>query len=180
MIAQPPINWQTTPTSISPNNIYDQGARFLIDFMPESAMQPGTRTFSPHGNVSRMSLPNCCKYPQYCRCHRRQFLAKSDHITQRRSALHKEPCLNSWGPAQARIHAAAVNPSSDVIVNESIDTAESNPFAECKSSIRQPFLMPSRLLPYRYEFASPLDITALISNWLSLSMHDDKLKLGYN
>lgn len=138
------------------------------------------RTLSLHGNVSRMSLHNCCKYPQYCRFHRQQFLAKSDHIMQSSSTLRKEPCLNSRVPAQARIQAAAMNPSADVIVNELIDTAEGNPFTEYKSFIKQPFLMYSRLLPYCYEFASPLDITVLISNWLSQSLHDNKLKLGDN
>ena len=179
-IAQPLINWQTTSTSINPNNIYGQGARFPIDFMRKSVMQPRPCMFSPHGNVSRMSLHNCCKYPQYCRFHQQQMLAKSDHIMQSSSTLRKDPCVNPRVPAQARMHAAAMNPSSDFIVNEFIDTAEGNPFTEYKSFIRQPFLMSSWLLPYSYEFASPLDITVLISNWLSQSMHDDKLELGDN
>lgn len=67
---------------------------------------------------SRGFLTCCCKNSRHCRRHRWQLLPKSGYITQARSTLRKEPRVNSGVFKQARINAATINSTSNVIVNE--------------------------------------------------------------
>lgn len=129
-------------------------------------------------NVSRMGFHCCWKYPLHCRRQQRQLLAKSDHITNLKPTLKKEPCINSGSSAQARTSATAMKTTSDVVDNASNATAQHILLTE--KLTKQLFLVFPKPLPHRYEYASPLDLIDIISSWLSKCVYNDKLRVRNN
>lgn len=129
-------------------------------------------------NVSRMGFHCCWKHRLHCRRQQRKPLAKSDHITNSKPTQEKEPWINPGSSAQARTGATAIKTTSDVVDNASNATAQHILFTE--KFTKQPFLVFPKPLPHSYEHASPLDLTNILSSWLSKYLYNDKLRVRNN
>ena len=148
----------------------------MVGFTPEFVTQPDACTYGPFEKVSRMGFHCCCKYQLYCQWLRRQKLAKLAYITQSRPTLGKEPCVNVEVSVQAKLSTMEMDTTSNMVLNVSSTTAQGNLFTEKVSLTKQPFPTSPKLLPRRYELASPLDLINIITSWLSQSAHNDKLR----
>ena len=178
-MAEPtPINCQTTLISTDPGNDCNQIAQCLVGFTSKPLTQPGACTCVPLEEVSRVGLCCCHKYGLQ-RFQRQQSPGNLDYISQSRQTLAKEPCVNWRVSVQAETSStAALNTTSNRIANVSNVTVQSDLFTANESPKKNPFWMPPKLLPLRYELVNPRDLIIMITRWLSLCAHNDKIGVG--